>query len=249
MSENTAPTAIVTGHSRGLGAAIAAELLARGARVLGLARKGNAALAAAYPDALTEVALDLADPSALADWLSGPTLRKFAGGAGQVLLVNNAGMVEPIGPAGTLAPEAIARAVTLNVAAPLMLADALIAATAGAADRRVLHVSSGAARNAYAGWSVYCATKAALDMHARAVAEDARPGLRIESLAPGVIDTDMQATIRATTDAQFTMRERFVGLKESGALATPEDCARRLVDHLTSAAFGASRVTDLREFG
>jgi len=242
MPEQT--TAIVTGHSRGLGAAIAAELLARGARVLGLSRRGNPALAAAYPAALTEVALDLADPAALAGWLGG--LSAHVKGAGPVLLVNNAGMVEPIGPAGTLDPAAIAKAVALNVTAPLMLADALIAL--GGADRRVMHISSGAARNAYPGWSLYCATKAALDMHARAVAEDARPGLRIESLAPGVIDTDMQAAIRATTEAQFTMRERFVGLKESGGLSSPEDCARRLVDHLTGPAFGASPVTDLRDF-
>lgn len=241
------PTAIVTGHSRGLGAAIAAELLARGARVLGLARQGNPALAAAHPGALTEVALDLGDPEALAAWLAGPMLRAFASGAGPLLLVNNAGTVAPIGPAGTLAPPDIARAVALNVAAPLMLADAVIAL--GGTDRRVLHISSGAARNAYAGWSVYCATKAALDHHARAVAADARPGLRIESLAPGVIDTDMQAAIRATTEAQFTMRDRFVGLKETGGLATPEDCARRLVDHLTGPGFGTAPVTDLRDFG
>ena len=240
--------AIVTGHSRGLGAAIAAELLAQGARVLGLARRGNPALAEAYPKALTEVALDLADPAALAEWLGGDSLRDIVKGSGPVLLVNNAGMVEPIGPAGTLDCAAIAKAVALNVTAPLMLADALIAVTEGAQDRRVLHVSSGAARNAYPGWSLYCATKAALDHHARAVAEDARPGLRIESLAPGVIDTDMQAQIRATTEAQFTMRERFVGLKESGGLASPEDCARRLVAHLTGPAFGASPVTDLRDF-
>ncbi|GGH49364.1 SDR family oxidoreductase [Frigidibacter albus] len=238
-------TAIVTGHSRGLGAAIAAELLTRGAKVLGLARKGNPALAAAHPGRLTEVALDLADPVALAEWL--PGLGAHLGGAGPVLLVNNAGMVEPIGPAGTLDPSAIARAVALNVTAPLMLADALIAVTEGADDRRILHVSSGAARNAYAGWSLYCATKAALDHHGRAVAEDKRPGLRIESLAPGVIDTDMQAAIRATTEAQFTLRERFVGLKESGGLASPEDCARRLVAHLIGPAFGASPVTDLRD--
>ncbi|MDP3341373.1 SDR family oxidoreductase [Frigidibacter sp.] len=248
MPDQTA-TAIVTGHSRGLGAAIAAELLARGARVLGLARRGNPALAEAYPEALAEVALDLADPAALAEWLGGDRLRLHLTGAGPVLLVNNAGMVEPIGPAGTLDPAAIARAVALNVTAPLMLADTLIAATTGAPDRRVLHVSSGAARNAYPGWSLYCATKAALDHHARAVAEDKRPGLRIESLAPGVIDTDMQAAIRATTEAQFTMRERFVGLKESGGLSSPEDCARRLVAHLTGPAFGASPVTDLRDFG
>lgn len=241
------PAAIVTGHSRGLGAAIAAELLARGARVLGLARQGNPALAAAHPETLTEVALDLGDAAALAAWLAGPMLRAFATGAGPLLLVNNAGTVAPIGPAGTLDPSDIARAVALNVAAPLMLADAVIAL--GGADRRVLHISSGAARNAYAGWSVYCATKAALDHHARAGSADARPGLRIESLAPGVIDTDMQAAIRATSAEQFMMRDRFVDLKESGGLSSPADCARRLVDHLTGPGFGTAPVTDLRDFG
>ena len=262
--------AIVTGHSQGLGQAIAADLLGRGWRVLGLSRSGwPPTLASQYPG-LTEVALDLADAPALAAWLAGPALaealadvvgktgRGEAAGvqeaehsagaqAGQVLLVNNAGLVSPIGPPGGQGGAAVMQAVALNVAAPLALADAWVAATAGVPDRRIVHISSGAARNAYAGWSVYCATKAALDMHARAVQLDGVAGLRIESLAPGVIDTGMQAHIRATDASQFPLVGRFQGLHRDGALQSPSDVARRLLHHVLGGAFGAEAVRDLRD--
>ena len=260
--------AIVTGHSQGLGLAIAADLLGRGWRVLGLSRSGwPPELASQYPG-LIEVALDLADAPALAAWLAGPTLADALAGvvgmagcggvpgsasagvvaqAGQVLLVNNAGLVSPIGPPGGQGAGAVMRAVALNVAAPLALADAWVAATAGVPDRRIVHISSGAARNAYAGWSVYCATKAALDMHARAVQLDAVAGLRIESLAPGVVDTDMQAHIRASDASQFPLVGRFQGLHRDGALQSPSDVARRLLHHVLGGAFGAEAVRDLRD--
>jgi NAD(P)-dependent dehydrogenase (short-subunit alcohol dehydrogenase family) len=116
-------------------------------------------------------------------------------------------------------------------------------------DRRILHVSSGAARSAYPGWSVYCATKAALDHHARAVVMDNMRALRICSLAPGVVDTDMQAELRATGLERFPIRERFDNLKRSGQLTSPEACAQRLVRYLLSDEFGQNPVADLREMG
>lgn len=247
--------AIVTGHSQGLGQAMAADLLGRGWRVLGLSRSGwSPALASQYPG-LTEVALDLADAPALAAWLAGPALADAragvvaAAGVGQVLLVNNAGLVSPIGPPGGQGAGAVMQAVALNVAAPLALADVFVAATVGVPDRRIVHISSGAARNAYAGWSVYCATKAALDMHARAVQLDAVAGLRIESLAPGVVDTGMQAHIRATDVSRFPLVGRFQGLHHDGALQSPSDVARRLLVHVLGDAFGAEAVRDLRQLG
>jgi NAD(P)-dependent dehydrogenase (short-subunit alcohol dehydrogenase family) len=238
--------AIVTGHSRGLGSALANALLAQGASVLGLSRASDAGLAAAHPQALQQVPLDLADSRALADWLATGALARFTAGATRVLLVNNAGLVQPIGPLGRQPGAAIAHAVALNVSAPLVLADALVAVTAGCGDRRIVHISSGAARNPYAGWSVYCATKAALDMHARAVQLDAVAGLRVASLAPGVIDTDMQAQIRASAEGDFPLRERFEALKRDGQLASADDVARRLVAHVLSDAFGADPTPDLR---
>ena len=87
-------------------------------------------------------------------WLEGETVPAFLAEQHCVLLINNAGMLQPVGPLAGQAPAAVARAVALNVAAPLMLAAALVAASPAAADRRILHVSSGAARTAYPGWSV-----------------------------------------------------------------------------------------------
>lgn len=240
--------AILTGHSRGLGAAIASELLARNISVLGLARKTNALLARQFPALLRQAELDLADTALLSQWLAGDTLARFLEGSRTVLLLNNAGVVQPVGPLAAQTPEAIARAVCLDVAAPLMLAAALPAASPSAQERRILHVSSGAARQAYPGWSVYCASKAALDHHARAVALDKLPGVRICSLAPGVVDTDMQAEIRATPLENFPLRARFDALKRDGNLTPPADCARRLVDYLLDERFGDTPVADLRDF-
>lgn len=241
--------AVVTGHTRGLGAAIAAELLSRGARVLGVARKRNATLAASYDDALREVQLDLSDAPALSRWLDDGALGDFLNDASQVVLVNNAGLLEPIGPLQTQEPADVARTVSVNVSAPLVLSAAFVQATVKSRDRRIMHVSSGAGSTAYAGWSVYCATKAALDHHARAVAIDRTPTLRIASVAPGVIDTDMQTEIRAASDTDFPDRERFVELKREGKLRDPADAATMLVNLLLSDDFGEKTVTDLRYSG
>ncbi len=238
--------AVLTGHTKGLGAAIAAALLARGIPVLGLARTRNRALESRFAALLRQVELDLADSAAVAQWLAGDALRSFLQGCKTALLINNAGTVQPVGPLETQDVAAVGRAIALNVAAPAMLSAAFAQAAAHAQERRILHVSSGAARNAYPGWSVYCATKAALDHHARAVALDKSEALRICSLAPGVIDTDMQAEIRATSPQRFPLRARFEALKRDGALTSPQDGAQRLVDYLLDEKFGRDPVADLR---
>jgi len=247
MTSSSPIRAIVTGHARGLGAAIAEQLLARNVTVLGLSRSRHAALKARFPTQLEEIELQLAEPARVAQWLATDALRNFVSGAQTVLLINNAGMVQPIGPIEGQEVTAVADAVSLNVATPLMLASALAAAAVDATDRRIVHISSGAARNAYPGWSVYCATKAALDHHARAVALDANRALRICSLAPGVIDTDMQAQIRGSGEEQFPMRARFEDLKRNGQLSTPEQCAAQLIDYALSDTFGDTPVADIRE--
>ncbi|MFC6519659.1 SDR family oxidoreductase [Undibacterium arcticum] len=238
--------AIVTGHSRGLGAAIAAELLARNIRVLGLARRSNVALGQRFPAMLEQLELDLSDSAAVALWLAGDALRQFLSGCESVLLINNAGSLQPVGPIASQDLLAIARTVSLNVATPMMLASAVAAASIDAGDRRIVHVSSGAARNAYPGWSIYCASKAALDHHARAATLDQTAGLRICSLAPGVIDTDMQAEIRASASELFPLREKFDAMKRKRELSSPHDTAQRLVDYLLSEQFGQLAVADLR---
>ncbi|WP_371323089.1 SDR family oxidoreductase [Dechloromonas sp. ZY10] len=233
--------AIVTGYSRGLGAAIAQELQQQGFETLGLARQSNA------QSCTFRISLDLADSRALADWLASGELASFLADAEQAILINNAGTVQPIGPAGSHAATEVLHALALNVAAPLLLSDAFIAASRDCPDRRILHVSSGAGRHAYPGWNLYCAGKAALDRHAEAVALERLPGLRIASLAPGVIDTDMQGEIRACPEPRFPLRGRFVELKARGQLSSPENAALDTVAYLLGEHFGTPPLADLRE--
>ena len=240
-------TAIVTGHSRGLGAAIAEHLLSRGTRVLGLSRHGNQSLATRFPGKLEQQALDVADAGALQRWLDSGAFRAFTA-ASTPLLVNNAGVLQPIGPLDTQRPELVLRAVAVNVGAVLALSAAFVQATAGASERRILHISSGAGRKPYAGWSIYCATKAAIDQHARCVALDRTPNLLISSVAPGVVDTEMQAEIRASSDERFPDRPRFVAMHRDKALPSPEQTGGRLVEYLLSDIFGREAVFDLRDF-
>jgi benzil reductase ((S)-benzoin forming) len=225
--------AIVTGHSRGLGAAIAADLLHRGMAVLGVSRSGNGELAAEHGDALTEVALDLSDSAATAQWLQSGDLTSFLEGSSRALLVNNAGVLQPLGRMETQDLDAVTLALTLNVTAAIALTVAFAQATRNCPDRRILHISSGAGRRAYAGWSVYCASKAALDHHARAVAVDQSPGLRIAAIAPGVVDTEMQALIRSSREEDVPDRQRFVDMK-----LAPSDAARRCVELMLSPGYG-----------
>lgn len=236
--------AILTGHTRGLGAALADHMLARGIAVLGVSRTR---LMTSTSNLLQQVELNLADPIALGVWLETDALKRFIDGAHTVLLINNAGMLQPVGGIEGQDVSAIGRAVNLNVAAPLMLSAAMAAASAAASDRRIVHISSGAARNAYPGWSIYCATKAALDHHSRAVALDDNRALRMCSVAPGVVDTDMQAEIRDTGLEHFPLREKFDELKRSGQLSTPADAARKVLDYALSDTFGDTPIIDVRE--
>ena len=220
--------AIVTGHSRGLGAALATELEARGWSVLGISRS-------------TGEAVDLSDPTALAAWLGSNTLRDFLKGADEVLLINNAGLLGPVTVAGAQDAAAVTTAVNVNVTAPILLTNAVLATRPEGVPTRVVHVSSGAGRRPIAGWSVYCATKAAVDQHALTVAAEALPGVRIAAIAPGVVDTGMQAEIRASDD--FPGREGFVELKEGGKLLSPREAASRLLAIALGDDFGTEVLT------
>lgn len=236
--------AIITGHTHGIGHALAANLLAQGIPVLALARGESAQLSAAFPDLLEQHKVDLSDPEGLRSWLAGGAVARYLAAADTALLLNNAGTLGPVGPLGRQDAAAIVRAVNLNVTAPLLLSEEV--ARRHPAALRILHVSSGAGRAPIAGWSIYCATKAALDHHARTVQADGAPHIRIASIAPGVVDTDMQAAIRHTDAADFPALDRFVSLKAEGQLSAPEQVAQGLVDYLLGEYFGTEPVVDLR---
>jgi len=255
---------ILTGASRGLGRAMAEQLLAADRLLLTISRRSEPALqqqAAARGAPLEQWPLDLALEPALhpaldldlsvaarlESWLRAQDAARFRAAT----LINNAGLLGRVGPLQEADAASIAAALRVGLEAPALLASVFLRVTDGwGVPRKVLNISSGAGRRAIAGWSVYCAAKAGLDHLSRVMAEDEarRPnGAKVVSLAPGVIDTDMQGQVRAADAAGFPDLPRFRELKASGQLASAESAAARVLDYLARPDFGAHPVADARD--
>ena len=243
---------IVTGSSRGMGEAVARQLLAPGHRVLGIARHASDRLAAAAPaGGLEQWRCDLADPLPVAErlqaWLAAQPAAEFEA----AVLINNAGVITPPGPVDGVPLAALSSALRVGLEATLLLSSAFLAATAGwGLPRRILNISSGLGRRAMAGSAPYCAAKAGMDNLSRAMALDEaqRPnGARIVSLAPGVIDTGMQDQLRAGDPARFPELERFAALKRDGLLDSPEAAAAKVLRYLARPDFGQTVLADVRD--
>jgi len=223
--------AIVTGVSRGLGEALAVALLARGWSVTGVGRRSGARLGG---DRYAFVRCDVGDVAGMEAVLATPFATVASTDPAVACLVNNAAVAEPIGVVGTLAPADILRALTVNLAAPMALANLFCRAFAAKrGDRRIVNVSSGAAERTIAGGALYCTAKAGLEMLTRATVAD-HPGstLVAVTLRPGVIDTGMQTFMRTQAPAALPSVGMFRDFHAKGALVAPEVVAHKTVDRL-----------------
>ena len=237
---------IVTGASRGLGRAMAEQLLQPGHLVLGLSRQAPAA-----PPGLEQWPCDLADPlpvaARLQAWLEGLDGRRFASAA----LINNAALLAEPKPLRDADAASLSASVRVGLEAPLLLTAAFLRATRNwTADKRVLHISSGLGRRAMAAQGPYCAVKAGLDHLARAQAlEEALQsnGAKVVSLAPGVIDTDMQVQLRGADPSGFPDHDAFMQMKSGGRLDSPAVAAAKVVAYLRRPDFGEQPVADARD--
>lgn len=191
---------LVTGASRGIGEAAGVALAKAGAAVMLAARDGArteavAARIAASGGTAASAACDVSDYAAVAAMVA-KTLARF----GKLdALINNAGVIEPIGPVGTADPVAWARNIAINLTGAFHCIRASLEPMRAAGRGTIVNISSGAAHRPLEGWSAYCTGKAALAMLTRSVAlEHAAEGIRVFGFAPGTIDTEMQVTIRAS---------------------------------------------------
>ena len=222
-------TYIITGGSKGLGAAIIRQLLA--ARSCGslhfpqrerdLAPRGAAHGRSAD---LPRLRLGANRKAWIRSWSESSANMD---GVASITLINNAGMLEPMTSIGRADPDDLQRSLQVNLVAPAVLTNSFIRLTqAWPIMKRVVGISSGAGRKPYPGWGAYCTAKAGLDMLTRCVGVEQlnqpHPVL-ICSVAPGVVDTDMQREIRAASEEDFPQVGRFVQLKEQGELRSPED--------------------------
>ncbi len=246
---------VLTGASRGLGAALADRLLSPSRLLICVARSPNPALeqrARAVGARLDYRRCDLADAAATARLAGaiGAALRAASASATRFVLIHNAGVIEPMVRIGGLESAALMRNLQVNLAAAMVLAAGFLSATDTlGVERRILNISSGAGRNPMPGWSAYCTAKAGLDMFSRCLAAEqagsANPA-RVVALAPGVLDTAMQSTIRDADEADFPSVERFRAMQAEGALASPDAVAARIVTYLDRDDFGQQVIDDIR---
>ncbi|CAD5372983.1 NAD(P)-dependent dehydrogenase (Short-subunit alcohol dehydrogenase family) [Rubrivivax sp. A210] len=240
---------ILTGASRGLGLALTAQLLAAGQRVLAISRHAPEIEVPAGAELVCWTA-DLAEAAPVAAQLALWLAAQDANAIESATLINNAGVITPPAPLADTAAGDLVNAIRVGLEAPLLLSAAFLQATAGwACPRKLLLVSSGLGRRGMAGATAYCAAKAGMDNLARALAleEAARPqGAGVVSLAPGVIDTDMQLQLRGADPARFAEQKNFAALKAGGRLDTPEQAAAKLLRYLARPDFGAEPMADVR---
>jgi benzil reductase ((S)-benzoin forming) len=229
--------AFVTGTSRGIGHAVAVELLARGFEVVGVSRDAPSDLGAGY----RHYCCDLADLDAVARVFEELIpVEVPLGERRRIGLVNNAAVLDCQTVAASRL-DGLERAFRINAVVPIWLHGWLLRHTARDQQIRIVDVSSGAAQSAIPGWSAYCATKAALRMAGAVlgaeideVGELADRDLSIVSYAPGVVATDMQARIRGAELTAFPRRARFDALHAERQLLEPKVPAAEIAALLRS---------------
>jgi benzil reductase ((S)-benzoin forming) len=248
---------ILTGASRGMGFAMAQQLIEAGHHLICISRNTNDsldALAKQHKTSLEQWSFDLADGAPackrLNTWLASRDANEFA----NATLINNAAVLPKISPLRDASASDIAMTLRVGLESAMQLTAVFLGATqAWSCERKVLNISSGNGRRAMASQSIYSAVKAGMDHYTRCVAEEEklvggeRKGAKLCSLAPGIIDTDMQTHLRDSDPAKFPAHSMFVDYKESGHLLSPEAAAKRVLAYLARKDFGDNPVADVRD--
>lgn len=153
--------------------------------------------------------------------------------AEKIVLINNAGTVGQIEHVGQLSNDEIITCFNINLIAPSIITNNFIKAyQKNVAEKLIVNISSGAGKSTIDGWSIYCATKAGIDMFSQVVADETKidhSSFTVLSLAPGIIDTEMQTKIRAAHKDGFSNLERFKEYKENGDLASSDETAQKII--------------------
>ena len=241
----------ITGTSRGIGKAFAEYLLENPSNhVIGISRQR----AINHPN-YRHYNLDLTDVNLIADF-------KFElhTNAKKIYLINNAGSLGFIKPVGKLEADIIIKNYTLNLIAPSVLTNSFINCyDTTDAEKVIVNISSGAGKTPVDGWAVYCASKAGVDMFSRVVDEEQKirarhpqlsihKGFKIFSIAPGVVNTDMQDEIRSATKDDFSNLEKFIDYKANNQLLDPSVVSRKYFNILNNVTEIKGVLSSLKDY-
>ncbi len=246
---------IITGTSRGLGKALTEQLLTEDHTIFCISRKQNNELknlAATKGVNLYYFSCDLQKAEEAERVMEKIfTAIDFSNAEG-IYLINNAGVIEPIKPVGNASTKELSMNIQVNLLAPMILSTYFIRHTASISTTKlIVNVSSGAANRAIFGWSSYCSSKAGLDMFTKSVGLEQRDHVNpvtMISFSPGVMDTDMQSTIRQSDKEDFSDVEQFIGYNEQGLLRSPEMVAGVLHNLLFDENVENGKVYDIKQF-
>jgi benzil reductase ((S)-benzoin forming) len=213
-------TYIITGISRGIGKALAEHFLSKNQSVIGIGRTNSIQ----NPN-FHFIELDLLDSSAIEN-LQFPIIQSE-----EIILINNAGIIGNIERISSMKEDCIDEIMQVNVIAPIKLTRKISEFCGNSKQFTLVNISSGAGKRPIPSWAGYCASKAAIDLFSQTfLLEELELGktTKVYSVAPGVIDTDMQVQIRATKESSFSSLENFQNLKSEQKLETPERIALKL---------------------
>jgi benzil reductase ((S)-benzoin forming) len=212
---------IITGGNKGIGNGIVLEYKQNGYQVISIARTKNES--SLYND-VVQVELDLCDTNTIENVFSEILKSIDSVTLEKIVLINNAGTLGTINRLENIDTPVIETVIQLNVTVPFILNSIFLRETKNwDCTKKIVNISSGAAIKPYYGWSVYCATKASIDMMTKAIGveqETIENGVKIIAIYPGVVDTAMQEQIRKSDPENFIDLQRFIDFKKSGSLVS-----------------------------
>ncbi|CAM1341053.1 SDR family NAD(P)-dependent oxidoreductase [Tenacibaculum amylolyticum] len=236
---------IITGGSKGIGQALVEKYSTEKYIVFSLSRSTTKMLDATY---ISVDLLQIEEAKSVFKTLLNH-IKKID--LSSITLINNAGRLGEISNLEHIPSEDIHQSILLNTTIPLIFSSLFIKEFSDLnCKKQIINISSGAAKKPYTGWSVYCSSKAALDMMTATIAEeqkDIKNNVKCFGIRPGVVDTNMQSQIRETNISNFKNVQRFIDLKNNNELYTPKFVAERIFYLDTNEKLQNGTTIDLRE--
>ena len=223
---------VITGISRGLGEKIAQELINNKETVIGIGRnfteqqKEDSRM---NPDQFQVLNCDLSDISDVTNLIA-KLERILSGKFNEIIFINNAGIIEPIKKIGEFSNNVdIYNHININYVSPSIIINSLVKLIENNMKLKILNITSGAAERPIEGWSLYCSTKKATKMFLDVLNEENNKVV-IKHIDPGVMNTEMQHSIRNSHEGDFPTVNQFRNYKETGRLLEPSDVAVKVLE-------------------